>query len=267
MSTMNRMTAKIFYKSLDKYEAHKKLVEKAVDPVNPTLKKSHATNRSKLDDSFLELCHDWKTFKRDLNLTEDVFNGIEDDGNSPKYEYNDKWLEEFESKYYDLMEKSDDVLDANAAVQEPIESKRIVEAEQKLKQDQKYTDSLAKQVELSCTSITSSIDKILAEVRLMEDGCEGVSKVQSLKADLHAIDEKIDGPLNNLISQYVALLEDTEANEKEAMRANITKTEKTRISTMLIQLSKKIKESKPSTFSNPDSSSSEEKKANLSEED
>ena len=70
MTTMNRVTAKTFYKSLDKFDAQKELVERAVDPVSPSLKKSHASNRVKLEDSFLGLCHDWKNFKRDLNLEE-----------------------------------------------------------------------------------------------------------------------------------------------------------------------------------------------------
>ena len=99
MSTMNRMSAKTFFKSFDKYETQKTLVERAVHPVNPSLQKSHASNRNKLDDSFLELCHDWKNFKRDLNVTEEEFNGFEADEITLKYDYNDKWMEKFENVY------------------------------------------------------------------------------------------------------------------------------------------------------------------------
>ena len=261
MTTMNRMSAKTFFKSFDKYECQKKLVEKAVNPVNPSLQKSHASNRNKLDESFLDLCHDWKNFKRDLNLADEVFNGVEDDGVSPKYDYNDKWMEEFENAYYDLVERSDTILEGSTVVEKPKEdSKAVLETEQKLKQDQKLTDSLSRQVVLSSESITASIDKIQLEVRQMEDGGESLAKVQSLKSDLHAIDDKIDGFLNNLINQYVALLDSNEAEEKETMRAEVTKREKLRISNLLLILSKKIKENIPSHTSSNHSSAPSERK-------
>ena len=249
MSTMNRMSAKTFFKSFDKYEAQKKLVERAVHPVNPSLQKSHASNRKKLDESFLELCHDWKNFKRDLNVTEEEFNGFETDEITLKYDYNDKWMEEFENAYYDLMERSDAVLEGSTVVEEPKESKAAVETEQKLRQEVKLRETLSKQVELSCANVTAAIDKINSEVVQMIDGGEILAKVQSMKSDLHAIDDKIDGSLCNLISQYVALLDDSETLEKEAMRVNFTKREKIRISNLLIILSKKIKGNTPSTNS------------------
>ena len=223
MSTMNRMSANTFFKSLDKYEAQKKLVEKAVHPVNPSLKKSHASNRIKLDESFLELCHDWKNFKRDLNIPEEEFNGFEADDITPKYDYNDKWLEKCEEEYYDLMERSDAVLEGTIVVEEPKETKAAVETEQKVKQELKLRETLSKQVELSCNNVTAAIDKIKAEVVQLIDGGESPAKVQSMKSDLHAIDDKIDGSLCSLISQYVALLDDSETAEKEAMRLDFTK--------------------------------------------
>ena len=74
MATLNRQTAKNFFTTLDKYEAVEKLVERAVDPVNPSVVKSHEKNRAKLDDLYLEVNHDWKVFKRDLNQASDVLN-------------------------------------------------------------------------------------------------------------------------------------------------------------------------------------------------
>ena len=245
MSSMNRATARTFYKSLDKFDTQKELVERATDPVNPSLKKSHSSNRAKLEDSFLNLCHDWKSFKRDLNLKDEDFNGMEDDGVTAKYEYNDKWMEEFKTKYFILLERSDEILESPTMNLDSIEIKEAVENEEKAKVNQRMSETLSKQVELSCENITASIDKINAEVRQMTEGGENNSKVQSLKSDLHVIDEKIDVSLNNLISQYVALLDKAEAIEKEAMRVEVTKREKARISTLLLELSKKIKESSP----------------------
>jgi hypothetical protein len=68
MSTLSRATAKALLKSLNLYETQKEMVEKAVDPVKPTLVKSHARNRIKLESSFTDLSLDWKTFKADLDL-------------------------------------------------------------------------------------------------------------------------------------------------------------------------------------------------------
>ena len=123
---MNRVTAKTFYKSLDKFDTQKELVERATDPVNPSLKKSHSSNRAKLEDSFLNLCHDWKNFKRDLNLKDEDFNGMEEDGVTAKYEYNDKWMEEFKTKYFILLERSDEILESPTMNLDSIQIKEAV---------------------------------------------------------------------------------------------------------------------------------------------
>jgi hypothetical protein len=169
-------------------------------------------------------------------------------------------MEEFENAYYDLIERSDGALEGSTVVEESKDTKAVLESEQKLKQKEKMIESLSKQVQLSCENVAASIDKITAEVRQMEDGGESLAKVQSLKSDLHAIDDKIDGFLNNLINQYVALLDGTEARDKEAMRAEVTKKENIRISNLLLMLSKKIKETAPApSFSSSGSAPSEKK--------
>ena len=70
MTTMNRMSSKNFLKTLDKYEAIKDMVERAVHPTSPSLEKGLPKNKVKLDEAFLDLDHDWKTFKRDHNNVE-----------------------------------------------------------------------------------------------------------------------------------------------------------------------------------------------------
>merc|ERR1711867_111736 len=101
---------------------------------------------------------------------------------------------------------------------------------------------MSNQVESMQKSISASADKILSEVKRMQDGCERASKVQSLKSDLHALDNKIDGVFNDVFNQYVALLEAHEALEKEDTRRNFNETEKSRIDSMLVILSMKVKE-------------------------
>ena len=49
MTTMNRMSSKNFLKTLDKYEAIKDMVERAVHPTSPSLEKGLPKNKDKLD--------------------------------------------------------------------------------------------------------------------------------------------------------------------------------------------------------------------------
>ena len=86
--SLNRATAKTFFKSLDKFDDLKELVERAVDPVSPSLVKSHPKNRTALEDQYFDVVHSWKEFKRDINKDDDVLNKTEENG-APRYEHND----------------------------------------------------------------------------------------------------------------------------------------------------------------------------------
>ena len=85
------------------------MVQRAVDPVNPTLVKSHAKNRIKLEGTFADLSHDWKTYKADLDSTDSAFNAEEE--NVLKYQYNDAWFKRTKLAYFELLEKSDEKLE------------------------------------------------------------------------------------------------------------------------------------------------------------
>ena len=53
----------------------------------------------------------------------------------------------------------------------------------------------------------------------MDDCGESVGRVQSFRMDLNTIDNKIDDVFNRLYSQYICLLSDPEAKEKESLRS------------------------------------------------
>ena len=241
MSTLSRATAKAFLKSLNLYETQKEMVEKAVDPVKPTLVKSHARNRIKLESSFTDLSLDWKTFKADLDLPETAFNEKEE--GIPKYQYNDAWFEKTKLDYFELLEKSDDKLeDIEKPAKDDSDKKEEKFKTQKAQQDERLATTLYNQIVSVTENITTSIDNISSEVRRMDDGGEGVARVQSLKSDLNNLDNKIDEVLSKLYSQYICAVGDTEVQEKEATRALYIKTEKIKISGILMMLSKKAKE-------------------------
>ena len=241
MSTLSRATAKALLKSLNLYETQKEMVEKAVDPVKPTLVKSHARNRIKLESSFTDLSLDWKTFKADLDLPETAFNEKEE--GIPKYQYNDAWFEKTKLDYFELLEKSDDKLeDIEKPAKDDSDKKEEKFKTQKAQQDERLATTLYNQIVSVTENITTSIDNISSEVRRMDDGGEGVARVLSLKSDLNNLDNKIDEVLSKLYSQYICAVGDTEVQEKEATRALYIKTEKIKISGILMMLSKKAKE-------------------------
>ena len=248
---MNKASAKAFLKTFNTYILLKDMVKKAVDPEKPTLIKTHPKNREKLDDLFFDLSYDWGLFKADLGLSDADFNAEED--GVPKIKYNDAWMEALKEEYYELIEKSEEKLKGEQtnppSKPEEIETKESVQKELKLAQDKKMKEALSNQVESMQKSISASVDKILSEVRRMQDGCERSSRVQSLKSDLHALGNKIDGVFNDVFNQYVALLEAHEALEKEDTRRNFNETEKSRIDSMLVMLSMKVKEDTSSPVS------------------
>ena len=192
-------------KSLIVYNTVKELVAKAVDPVKPSMVRNHAKNRDKLDESFYEVCYNWETWKEDLGLSDTDFNETED--NVAKYNYNDSWMEKFKEDYCDLAEKSEQKLTGGTAPAEEAKGSKVaIENEIKLKQDKKFAETLADQIEALTTNISASIDKINSEVIKMDDGGESPARIQSLKSDLHALNVKIDSSLISLINQYINLL-------------------------------------------------------------
>ena len=108
------------------------------------------------------------------------------------------------------------------------------------------SESLSNQLEILTEGITASIDRIHTEVRNMVDGAESSTTVQFLRLDLQSLADKIDGPMNNILTQFIGYLSDSEAKEKEAMRMAFSKKEKLRIDQLLLNLAKKVKEPIPS---------------------
>ena len=76
----------------------------------------------------------------------------------------------------------------------------------------------------------------------MSDGTENVARIDAFKKDLAMLDEKIDIRFQNIFNQYICLLDDHEAKEKELMRDNFVNLEKAKIDNLLVMLNQKIKE-------------------------
>ena len=83
----------------------------------------------------------------------------------------------------------------------------------------------------------------------MIDGEASSTTVQFLGLDLQSLADKIDGPMNNILTQYIGHLRDSETKEKENMRTTFSKKEKLRIDQLLLKLAKKVKEPTPAVQS------------------
>ena len=244
--TLNRATAKTFFKSLDKYESIRELVQRAVDPTNPSLVKSHGKNRAKLDDSYLELMHDWKVFKRDLNVASDVLNEKDENGAS-KFEHDDVWMEDFKDKYCELIEKSDVLLEADETLQDATDAKEVkdkldTEISAKQLREVKVVQELGDQMAALSTAITNSVKRISEEVVKMVDGQEGSLRVQAFKADLASVKNEIDDKFLCIYNQFVCMLGDLEAAKKKALKDDFVTLEKAKIDNLVVLLNKKVKE-------------------------
>ena len=130
MSTMSRALAKAFLKSLNHFENQKEMVSRAVDPTNPTLVKSHAKNRIKLEEAFSEASYDWKNYKTDQGVDDSEFNAVEED--VPKYQYNDAWYEALKTAYFELLEL-DEKLDEGSPLKDDVTDAKEEKADMRSK--------------------------------------------------------------------------------------------------------------------------------------
>ena len=122
-----------------------------------------------------------------------------------------------------------------------------MEAAVKQKKELKLVNDLGDQLDSFTTAIINSIKKTRSEVGKMVDGEEGVAVVQAYKAELGALEDKIDVKFQSIYSQYVCLLADKEALEKKSGKDTSVSLEKARIDNLLILLNKKVKESSAPT--------------------
>ena len=69
MGTTARACEKNFYQTLSKFKFNG--IKSMVD-LRPSLLKSHAKNRSTLEETYFQLIHSWQIYKEDLKLSDDA---------------------------------------------------------------------------------------------------------------------------------------------------------------------------------------------------
>ena len=240
--SLSRQTGKNLIKSVGLYENVEALVKRAVDKDKPSLVKSLSKNREKLDEAFENVFIDFKAFKRDINVSDEEFNAIENE--IPNFEYNDGWFTQTQKSYYELVELSDEVLEKLDKVAVDNTAKDVESDKSQLDQSRLFKQ-LESQVASMSKSITDSIEKLSVEVNKMVDNSENIAKIGAFKKDLFAIEEKIDGRLQSLYFQYIRMLDENDVSQKTLEKENFVNTEKAKICSLLVALNSKVKDDPP----------------------
>ena len=110
------------------------------------------------------------------------------------------------------------------------------------RQDSRVLSSLLSQVELTSSSISTSIDSMYVEVSKLADGNEFPAKISSMQFTVQKIDDKSDLVFNNLVNQILEYLPDNEVEERESLRKQFILREKARIDKLYILLASKVKD-------------------------
>ena len=240
---MNRGPGKKLVQTASKFETIAKLVTKACDPVKPSLVKSLERNRNNLDETYIELCHDHKLYKNDVD--DASFNDL-DDQDEAKFTYNDTWLTVLEDQYCDLVDKSDDKLEelAKAADQTVQEAKPDMTAVN-VAGEQKVRMMLEGQIESEKKSIKDSITLTSTTVSAMPNKSIGTGQSQGIRGSLHDVTSRMDGRLQNLTDQILPLLSDTELAIYRSEMLEFNSMQRARIDSIEVAIFSKIKDDVP----------------------
>ena len=213
MSTLTRAVGKTMLKSLANYETISSLVTRSSNPDKPLSPKSLPKWRDLLDEKFMTLSCDWRSYKEETGLGEDEFNKVEND--VPAIKHNDDWYTRMETDYMELCEKVDELLNKPDPVltTPSVDSKEI--AEQKV--NKKVGELLLLQIEAETESITDEVKILEDEIAAVVKGALEGKRAESLKSKTNDLSIRINVGLQSLLVQCIPMLEETEAKIKTSL--------------------------------------------------
>ena len=250
MST-NRGIVKKLQTAAAKFTCFSDMVRKACAVVAPTLEKSLQRNRNTLDNIFQEIFIDYDAYKSEAEAD---INAVDENGHFVN-NFNDKWFEDLKNEYYELIDLSDDKLEA-LAKSEPV-SKDIEQDvnEQKIKIDeQKKFKLLESQYEGEKKAIIDSITCTSNKVNSLTDNSIGTVQGNSIRSTLREISVRIDN-LRNIFEQYMISNNDASVGSAESNYIEFCSLQRARIDSIEIAVISKAKEAPVSTISDRTSSS------------
>ena len=242
MSTLTKASGKVMLKSLDTYRVFFDQVTKCTDPTKPSLTKSHPKIREKLDTSFLNLSTDWCAYKRETGLSNKDFNKVDETTEAAAIEHNDAWFKSLQEEYYDLCERSDDVLEKQADEKANVKDTKVAEEEKtKVQQEKKVATLLSAQMESETEAIKAAVIKLEIEVSAVTAGTLEFTKAESLKAKVMNLSDRLNAGLQNLVMQCLSLLEEGEAGLKNNQYNQFMSQQRTRLAEITSQIVEKTK--------------------------
>ena len=253
---MVRNTEKKLLQSLSMFESLAEMVSKACDPDSPTLVKSLAKNRDKLDQAYQDLYHDFKVFKEDVNDLK--FNDKDEDG-ADVYVHNDSWLKTVKEEYFDLVEKSDERLEnlqgqGNISQEPKVDTN--LEAEIKTAQEVKVKKLFESQFKSEKKAIHESVTLISNTVSNLQDASISSAQAQGYRNSLLDISTRIDVRLQKLVEDLIKVSDDAEVVTIQEEMSDFTSMERARVASLEMCLVTKIKEAAASTVRGSGQSSS-----------
>ena len=241
MTTLTRALGKALLQSISSYESTFGLVEKASDPVKPTLKKSHAKFRAKLEDSYTQVCCDWQAYKADTNLSQADFNAVDAEG-IPTIKHNDEWFENFQEKYIELIERSDEALEKEANEQRDASNNEETTTESKVDvQNARMGILISSQVDKEIESIDTDIKKLETEVDSFEIGALGPAKAEFFKSRIATLNERLNVHLRDLALQCFSYLDQKTAEAKNNEYMEFVANNRDKISEIFATVSERAK--------------------------
>ena len=246
---MVRNTEKKLLQSHSMFESLSEMVSKACDPVRPTLVKSLAKNREKLDQSYQEMYHDFKVFKEEVN--DPKFNDKDENG-ANIYERNDSWFKTVKEEYFDLVEKSDEKLEellGQVSAKMSLESKPDTKVEEEVKaaQEVKVRKLLVSQFSTEKKAIHDSVTLIVNTVAALQESSISSAQAQGYRSSLLDIFSRINVRLQKLAEDLIRVSEDAEGKVVQNELADFSSLERARVDSMEMSLVTKIKEVASST--------------------
>ena len=210
--SLSRNVEKNMLKSIAAYETIYSLVSKSVSADKRSVKTLQKW-RNSLDDKFIELSCDWREYKEGSNLDQSHFNEINEDG--PVIKHNDAWFNEIESKYIELCERADNMLDEPIITSNKDEVKEQgIEAKQK---DIRLRDILLAQIESETECIEQGATKLAEEVSNLPAASIDPQKVESLLLKCSSFTDRLNIGLQGLVLQCLPLMDETDVKEKSEM--------------------------------------------------
>ena len=225
------------WQTTSKFEAISKLVEKACHPTTPSLERSLVSNYNNLFECFLELCHDHKVYKNEVD--DGTFNDKDENGDN-LFTHNDEWLCTIEEKYYELAEKADTKVEVmNSGQNQSPSSEPNEEAETFANTKEK------KRLDLLITrekeTIKDAITKISQDVNEAADRSFSLNQYQAISCNLFEyVSPRLDKKLVELYDQVSKFLSDEQATIYQSNLDEFVKNQRGRINSIESALVSKL---------------------------